>query len=137
MKKLYILLLITFLIISCGKEDSPEPTKTLASPTMNWAAKNVTNDVLEIEVVISSNENLPTGKLEFKIDNTIVDTFTPTKGTTSYTTSYSFEDIDEHSAKLEYVFNDSRTNLSKNKKIKKITDETILKSQNEDWKNYE
>lgn len=137
MKKLYILFILSIFIISCGKDESPEPTKALASPTMNWTAKNVTNDVLEIEVVISSSENLPTGNLEFKIDNTIIDSFKPTKGTTSYTTSYSFDDTIEHSAKLEYVFNDSRTSLSKNKKVKKTTDENILKSLNEDWKNYE
>lgn len=136
MKKLYLLLVTITIISSCGKEETPDPPKKIATPSLSWTATNAVNDVLEIEITISSNENLPQGKLEFKIDNNTIDTFSPTKGTQSYTTSFKFEDTDEHTATVYYSFNDGRAALSKNKKIQKNTIENIETSSKDQWNNY-
>lgn len=135
MKYIYILLLISVLIIACGKEETPEPLVILATPSISWEAKNVSNDILEIEVTISSNDALPSGKIEFKIDNITIDTFSPKKGIQTYITSFKFNETEEHTAVVYYSFTDERSALNKSKKIKKNLNEVVQKSVKDDWKN--
>ena len=135
MKKIYILFLVLSTVISCGKDDGPG-TEKLATPSLNWSATGVTNDVLEISITISSTDNLPTGKIEFKVDNTTVDNFSATKGTQTFTTSYAFADTNEHNASVVYSFTDGRNSVSKTIKIKKLLNETLVKSTREDWEDY-
>ena len=131
MKKLiYFILFIS--VLSCSKDEDP-PIKVLVTPVLEWKMTSVKNNFLEISITINSSENLPSGKLDFKVDNELIDTFAPLKNTKMFTTSYSFEDINEHNATLIYSFSDKRASINKSIKIKKVLNETLIKSSTENW----
>jgi hypothetical protein len=132
-KLLYLLLFIS--VLSCSKDEDP-PAKVLITPVLSWEMSSVTNNFLEISITINSTESLPSGKLEFKVDNELIDTFTPSKSTKIFTTSYSFEDINEHSASLIYSFTDGRASINKSIKIKKVLNETVIRSFKENWTDF-
>lgn len=116
MKKISIYFLAIVSILSCSKDNDTPSKQELVTPTLSWKANGIDANYLELSITISSTDNLPSGKIDFKVDNTNIDVFTPTKGTQIYTSSFSFDDTNEHTANLIYSFTDGRTALIKHLK---------------------
>ena len=135
MKKINFYLILILLLVACQKEDGPS-SKDLSTPGFSWTTSNVSNDVLEISISISSSDDLPPGNLAFSVDNNVIDNFAPTKGTIATSTSYAFNDFEEHTATITYSFNDGRVALRRAIKIQKSLNETIQTSSKEHWENY-
>ncbi|GAA4272238.1 hypothetical protein U6A24_21370 [Aquimarina gracilis] len=128
---LFTYITISFLLTSCSNDDNAE---MLATPTLDWNATSIINDdILEISITINSEDQLPEGKLEFQIDDVSLNTYSPNKGTNTYTTNYSFQGFTEHKATIVYTFNDGRNPISKSKNIKKSMLEAIENSTKNDW----
>ncbi len=130
MKRIYIVIFTVLISLSCSKDDEE---KILATPTLEWAAIAVQGNALEITITVSSSEELPAGSLTFNVDGEQVNTFSAIKGSKMYTTDYTFEDTKTHQASLVYSFSDGRTKLNKTKSIKKSEQETVQKSNRNDW----
>ena len=128
----FYIVLIGLLAISCGKDDGPS-AKDLATPSLSWLTTNVFDDKLEISITISSIEDLPPGKIELLKDGTVVNNFSPTKGSHTFLTNFSFNDTEEHVAVISYSFNDGRPTISKQLKLKKVESQNLLKSTKYDW----
>ena len=133
MKKISIYFLAVVGILSCSKDNDIPSEKELATPILSWKANGIDVNYLELSITISSDDNLPSGKIDFKVDNINIDVFTPIKGTQIYISSFSFKDTNEHAANLIYSFTDGRTAINKTFKIKKIETENLEKSSKENW----
>ena len=127
-----IIVLIGLLIISCGKDDGPS-SKDLVTPSMSWKTTNVFNEQLEISVTVQSVDDLPSGKIELLIDNSVVNSYIPTKGIHTYLTNFRFNDTEEHIAIISYSFNDGRPAILKQLKLKKVESQSLLKSTKYEW----
>lgn len=131
MRKTFIYpILMLLVLISCSK-DSTE--KSFATPSVTLSAISVENNVLGVSVTIDSPEELPSGTMEFKIDDSTVNTFSITKGTKTYTTDYMFTDLESHKASVIYNFSDGREAVNKSVNIKKSLQEILDTSSKSDW----
>ncbi len=125
--------LITFAILTihaCSKDEEP---KTLATPSLDWSPISVSENILQISITINSEEDLPPGTLEFSVDGNRINTFQATKGTKSYNTDFSFNDMESHTVSLSYIFNDGRNAVNKTIDIKKSLQKVSQKSSRSDW----
>lgn len=131
MKRIFILLISFVIFYSCDKDDDP-----LASPEFSWQAERIADDTLLIISQINTAEKLPKGSLELYIDGHLKDIFTPKKGRSIYTTTFTFNDLDVHQVNLIYIFKDGRPSLSENKELQKQLITTLETSEDGDWQSY-
>ena len=131
----FLILLASLLIfISCSKDDESKP---LATPTLDWSATSVTvNDALEITIEINSEEALPEGTLDFKVEGETANSFPIKKGTHSYVTDFTFSDTNKHTAVIIYTFADGRSAVKKTIDIKKSTQEILQQSTKSNWEDF-
>nr|WP_299381181.1 hypothetical protein [Allomuricauda sp.] len=130
MKKIVLIILAFSIVNSCSKDEDPAP---LATPSLDWAPSSVNSNTLEISITIDSPEGLPEGTLEFSVDGNRVNTYQPNKGTSTYNTAYTFDDLETHTAKLSYLFSDGRSSVDKTISIKKSVQQVTQKSSKSDW----
>ena len=133
MKKFVLIILAIWTINSCSKDEDPIP---LATPSLDWSPTSISGNMLEVSITISSPEGLPEGSLEFTVDDNRIDSFQPNKGTNAYNTTYSFDDLDSHNAKLSYIFSDGRSSVDKTISIQKSIQKVTQKSAKSDWMDF-
>ena len=130
MKKFVWIAMVVVLIQACGKDEEPE---MLATPSMDWSPTSVSGNTLEISITINSDEALPAGSLEFKVDGQRINTYQAAKGSSIYNTDYNFNDMESHTATLSYMFEDGRNTINKTISIKKSVQTVTQKSTKNDW----